>query len=181
MAKFEIEIKDGVGKTNIPNGTYSVESDTAGYDNTTITPKQIEITSNEETYEFTLSVEGQLILHVTEEGTSEGRAIVGARFVRCDKNGDAYGTEIVTDSDGKAIFNNVPYHDSIKAPAIYYKQLSSDDFHKFDTELQLIVMQESIATIEVSNPLPDQKTIKLSEQVYSELPIEIGYIYLTKI
>lgn len=181
MAKYEIEIKNGTGTLNIPNGTYSVESNTAGYNNTTITPKEIEITNNIDTYNFTLSTEGTLTFHVTETGTKEGIAIVGAKFVRCDKEGNSYGDEIITDNNGNASFNNIPNDSSIKAPIIYYKQTLSDDFHQFDPSLQMTVLNIDVETIEVTNPLPSAKTFKLGEEKYNELPIETGFITLTKI
>lgn len=181
MAKYEVEIKSGTGTLNIPNGTYSVESDTAGYDNTTIAPKQIEITNNIDTYNFTLSSHGTLTFHVTETGTKEGSAIVGAKFVRCDKEGNSYGDEIITDNSGNASFNNVPNDSSIKAPVVYYKQILSDEFHQFDPSLQMTVLNMDFETIEVANPLPSSKTFKLGEEQYNELPIEIGFLYLTKI
>lgn len=181
MAKYEIKIENGVGTASIPNGIYSVESNTAGYLNTSVQPKQIEITASTDTYKFTLDAIATLKLHVTENGSSEGPAIVGAKFVRCDINGNIYGDEVTTDASGNAIFENLPFDSSIKAPIIYYKQILSDEFHQFDSSLQITVLESTYNVIEVTNPLPDEKTFNLSEEKYSDLPVAIGYITLTRI
>lgn len=178
MAKqYNITITNGTGVANVLDGTYTVESNTTGYTNTSILPNQINVIDGTNTYELTIAAEGTLTLHVTEDGTTGGTAIVGAKFVRCDSNGTTYGNEIETDSNGNAEFKNVPY-DSASAPTIYYKQTASDDSHTFDSTLKTITLESATKTVEVANPLPTERTFKLTDQNYSGLPIASGTIIL---
>lgn len=116
-----INITNGVGTEELINGEYTV----TGYDNTSIDPSTLNVVEGTNTYAFTISANGTLTLHVTEDGTSEGTPVVGATFKRTDLAGVEYGNVITTDSNGDAVFNNVPFS-ATNAPTIYYKQLASD-------------------------------------------------------
>lgn len=175
---YDIIISNGVGTSNVLNGNYSVTSNTKGYLNTSIDPNSINVVDGTNTYALTISAEGTLTLHVTEDGSTTGTAVVGAKFVRCDANGVAYGSEVETDSTGNAVFNNVPY-DSIDAPIIYYKQIGSDGGHEFDDTLKNTSLEALTKTVEVTNPAPALRTFTLTDANYANLPIASGSITLS--
>ncbi|MBR3897744.1 MAG: hypothetical protein IKJ43_00500 [Bacilli bacterium] len=176
MAKI-IDITDGTGNSDILNGSYNVTASVNGYDNTSINPSSVDITEGVNTYNFTISATGTLTLHVTEDGTSTGTPIVGATFVRTDSQGNEYGGVITTDTNGDALFNNVPFADT-SAPVIYYKQLTSDGAHEFDGNVQNTTMTTSTSTIDIQNTVPATRTINLTDSNYENLPISSGTITL---
>ena len=177
MAKTII-ILNGSGSTNLVNGSYSVTSNTNGYDNTSITPSTVSIEQGTNSYAFTISATGTLTLHVTENGTSSGTPVVGATFIRTDSSGTEYGSIITTDSNGNAVFNNVPYSDS-NAPTIYFKQTASDGEHEFDSSIQNTTLTTSTSTLEITNTLGALRTITLTDANYQNLPIENASLTLT--
>ena len=176
MAKI-INITNGTGSSDILNGTYTVTSDVNGYDNLSINPSDVTIESGVNSYSFTISANGTLTLHVTEDGTSSGTPIVGATFYRTDSAGTEYGNVITTDSNGDAIFNNVPFSES-NAPTIYYKQTASDGNHEFIDTVQSTTLTTSTSTIQIQNALGELRTITLTDANYNDLPIESGTITL---
>ena len=177
MAKTVI-ITNGTGTSELINGTYTVTSSTNGYDNTSILPTSIDVEAGTNSYAFTISATGTLTLHVTEDGTASGTPIVGATFVRTDSSGTEYGTAITSDSNGDAVFNNVPYADS-NAPTIYYKQTASDGNHEFDNTVQCTTLTTQTQTLEVQNAPGATRTINLTDANYANLPISNGTITLT--
>ena len=177
MAKTII-ITNGTGTSELINDSYTVTSNTTGYDNTSILPSTVDITEGTNTYAFTISATGTLTLHVTEDGTSSGTPIIGATFVRTDASGNEYGTPITSDSNGDAVFNNVPF-DSTNAPTIYYKQTASDGNHDFSSTVASTTLTTSTSTIEVQNAPGATRTITLIDANYTNLPIENGSITLT--
>ena len=177
MAKI-INIVNGTGSSDLINGTYSVTADVNGYDNSTILPSSVNIVEGTNTYDFTIEATGTLTLHVSEDGTSTGTPIVGATFIRTDSEGNEYGNAITTDSNGNAIFNNVPYA-STDAPTIYFKQTASDGNHEFDLTVQNTTMTQSTSTLEITNPLGAVRTINLTDANYNNLPLESGTLTLT--
>ena len=177
MAKT-VTITNGSGTTNLINDTYDITASVPGYDNTSILPASINVVEGTNNYAFTISATGVLTLHVTEDGTTTGTPIVGATFARTDSSGTQYGSTITTDSNGDAVFNNVPF-DQTGAPTIYYKQLTSDGNHEFDNTVKNTTMLESTQTIEIQNTLGALRTITLTDVNYENLPIENGSITLT--
>ena len=177
MAKT-ITITNGTGTAELINDSYTVTSNTTGYDNTSILPSTVDITEGTNTYAFTISATGTLTLHVTEDGTSTGTPIVGATFIRTDATGNEYGSVITTDSNGDAIFNNVPF-DATNAPTIYYKQTASDGNHDFSSAVASTTMTTSTSTIEIENAPGATRTITLTDANYQNLPVESGSITLT--
>ena len=169
MAKT-ITITNGSGTTDLINGTYNVSASVNGYDNTTIDPSEISVVEGTNTYAFTIGATGTLTLHVTEDGTSTGTPIVGATFIRTDSSGNEYGSQITTDTNGDAVFNNVPY-DETDAPLIYYKQTASDGNHEFVNTVQNTSLSSSTSTIQIQNALGASRTINLTDANYSGLPI----------
>ena len=177
MAKTII-ITNGTGTSELINDTYTVTSNTTGYDNSSILPNTVNITEGTNSYAFTISATGTLTLHVTEDGTSSGTPIVGATFIRTDSSGNEYGSAITTDSSGDAVFNNVPF-DSTNAPTIYYKQTASDGDHEFSMSVASTTLTTSTSTIEIQNAPGATRTITLTDANYTNLPVEAGEITLT--
>jgi len=170
MAKSVI-ITNGTGTANLINDTYSVTAEVNGYDNSSINPASITIEEGTNTYAFTIAASGTLTLHVTEDGTSSGTPIVGATFIRTDSSGTEYGSPVTSDSNGDAVFNNMPF-DSTNAPTIYFKQTASDGDHEFDSSVQSTTMTASTETLEIQNPQGAQRTINLTDANYENLPID---------
>ena len=176
MAKI-INITNGQGTESLINGQYTVEASVTGYENSSINPSSVNIVEGTNTYQFTISATGTLTLHVTEDGTSTGTPIVGATFVRTDSTGNEYGSTITTDSNGDAVFNNVPYA-ATSAPTIYYKQTASDGDHEFINTVQSTTLTTSTSTVEIENAPGATRTITLTDANYANLPIESGTLTL---
>ena len=176
MAKT-VTITNGTGTAELINDTYSVTANVTGYDNTSINPNSLTVVSGTNNYAFSISATGILTLHVTEDGTTTGTPIVGATFVRTDSAGTEYGSPITTDSNGDAVFNNMPF-DATNAPTIYYKQTASDGNHEFDATVQSTTMTTSTETIEIINQPGATRTITLTDSNYADLPLT-GSLTLT--
>ena len=175
-----ITITNGVGTGELINGTYDVSAASTGYDNTSILPTSLSVTEGVNSYDLTIAANGTLTLHVTEDGTSGGTPIVGATFVRTDSAGTTYGSPITTDSNGDAIFANVPYAAS-DAPVIYYQQTASDGDHEFDDTVKNITMTTDTQTIQVMNEPGEVRTINLTDANYANLPIGSATITLSNL
>lgn len=172
-----ITITHGSGTSNLINDTYTVTSNVTGYDNTTIQPTSVDIVEGTDTYAFTIAADGTLTLHVTEDGTSAGTPIVGATFIRTDATGNEYGSVITTDTNGDAIFANVPF-DTENAPTIYFKQTASDGDHEFSDAIQTTTMTTQTSTLEIINTQGATRTITLTDANYKNLPLD-GTLTLT--
>ena len=170
MAK-NVNIVNGVGTSELINGNYTVSATVNGYDSSSLNPTSVSIVEGTNSYSFTVSANGTLTLHVSEDGTSSGTPIVGATFIRCDSTGTEYGTPITSDSEGNAVFNNVPFAVS-DAPVIYFKQTASDGDHEFDNSLQNTTLTTSTETLEIQNSVGAERTIALSDANYANLPID---------
>ena len=173
-----VNIVNGTGTSEIINGSYTVTADVPGYDNTSINPSTVSIVNGTNNYAFTIAADGTLTLHVTEDGTSSGTPIVGATFIRTDSTGNEYGSVITTDSNGDAVFANVPYAAS-GAPTIYYKQTASDGNHEFDTTVQNTTLTTQTETVQITNALGATRTITLTDANYTNLPLDGGTLTLT--
>lgn len=179
MAKpYTINIVDGVGQASVVNDSYTVSSSVVGYDNTSINPSSITIDGSTTTQNFTIAADGTLTLHVTEDGTTTGTPVVGATFNRTDSEGNIYGNVITTDSNGDAVFNNVPFAET-GAPIIYYKQIASDGDHNFDNTVKNTTLTTSTETLQVENSLPTTQTFNLTDANYEGLTIATGTITLS--
>jgi len=177
MAKI-VDITNGTGTVELINDTYTVTAEVTGYDNSTINPSSITVDEATNTYAFTISGTGTLTLHVTDTGTTAGTPIVGATFIRTDSAGTEYGSVITTDTEGNAVFNNVPFADT-NAPLIYYKQTASDGDHEFDGTVQSTSLTTQTETIEIINTPGATRTINLTDANYENLPIETASLTLT--
>ena len=176
MAKI-VNITNGVGTESLINGSYTVTANVNGYENTTIDPTSINIVEGTNSYAFTISATGTLTLHVTDDGTASGNPIVGATFARTDSAGTEYGNVITTDNSGNAVFNNVPFA-TTNAPLIYYKQLSSDGDHEFSPTVTSTSLTTNTETVEIQNTIGATRTINLTDENYTNLPIDSGTITL---
>ena len=177
MAKV-VNITNGTGTSNLINDTYTVTASVTGYDNTSINPSSVNIVQGTDSYAFTIAATGTLTLHVTEDGTASGTPIVGATFVRTDSSGNEYGSPVTSDSNGDAVFNNVPYSET-NAPLIYYKQTASDGDHEFDSTVQSTSLTTSTQTNQVQNPIGALRTITLTDANYENLPIDSASLTFT--
>lgn len=178
MAKqYTVNITNGVGTAEILSGTYNVTANVPGYENTSISPKSLTVTSTENEYNLTIAATGSLTLHVTDTGTTSGNPIVGATFYRTDSLGNTYGDVITTDSNGIATFQNVPYAET-GAPTIYFKQTGSDSTHDFDQTVKNTRLTTQTATLEIENPTLTTKTFNLTDANYTGLVIGSGTLTL---
>ena len=177
MARHTVQITNGKGSIELVTGTYNVQAVVGGYDASTLTPKSVTITDGTDTYAFTISAKGNLTLHVTDDGTPTGVQIVGAKFIRTDSTGVVVGTEITTNQDGNAVFNNVPFAAS-GSTTIYYKQISSDVGHTFDDTVKSIIMTEESQTIEIENPTAPIRNFTLMDASFPNISIIDGQIIL---
>ena len=175
----QVTITNGVGETDLINGSYNVTAEIPGYDNCSITPNSLEVSSTQNEYAFEVVASGTLTLHVTEEGLETGTPVEGATFIRTDSVGNTYGNPITSDIDGNAVFANVPFGDS--APAIYFKQQNSDGDHEFNGEVQSVTMSTSKETVEIQNARGEERTITLTDANYENLPIESGTLTFTNV
>lgn len=174
----QVIITNGVGTSNIINGSYTVTADVPGYDNSTIDPNSVTIVEGTNEYNFTIAATGTLTLHVTEDGTSTGTPIVGATFYRTDALGTEYGAQVTTDASGNAVLNNVPFA-ATGAPVIYYKQTASDGDHEFSDAVQSITLTSQTGTAEIQNTVGALRTMNLTDANYSGLPVDSGTLTFT--
>ena len=178
MARHTIPITNVKGSIDIVNVVSNATAVVGGYDASTLDPKQITIIEGTNDYAFTISAKGVLTLHVTDSGDKvTGVQIIGAKFVRTDSTGTINGVEAVTDSDGNAIFRNVPFAPS-GSTEIYYKQITSDGGHTFDDTVKSIIMTTSTETVEIANPAAPVRNIMLTDVSFPNIPIKDGQIIL---
>ena len=178
MSRHTIPITNGKGSIELVTGTYNATASVEGYDSSTLNPSSVTIIEGTDTYAFTISAKGTLTLHVTDTGdASTGVDIFGAKFIRTDSTGTILGTEITTDQDGNAVFNNVPFAASDSNP-IYYKQISSDGGHTFDDGVKSITMTEETQTIEIINPTAPERNFTLMDESFANIPIMDGQIII---
>ena len=178
MARHTIPITNGKGSIELVAGIYNATAIAGGYDASTLNPKSVTIIDGTDTYAFTISAKGILTLHVTDTGDpNTGVQIVGAKFIRTDSTGTIVGNEIITNDNGDAVFNNVPFAES-GSTAIYYKQISSDGGHTFDDTVKSIIMTEETETVQITNPPAPVRNFTLMDASFPNIPIIDGQILL---
>ena len=178
MARHTIPITNGKGSIELVTGTYNAQASAGGYDASTLNPKSVTIIDGTDTYAFTISATGVLTLHVTDNGDpSTGVQIIGAKFIRTNSTGTIVGKEITTNTDGDAVFNNVPFAES-GSTAIYYKQISGDGGHTFDTAVKSTVMTTESQVVEIENPSAPERNFTLMDASFPNIPIMDGQIIL---
>lgn len=174
-----VPITNGKGSVHVVTGTYGVAGTADGYMANTLEPTSVTITEGTSEYNFTIAATGTLTLHVTDDGTSVGIQVVGATFQRCDANGTTYGDAITTNGDGDAVFEHVPFSTVGEAPKVYFKQLTSDEGHTFNSALQETSLTTATATIQIENPEANTKNFNLTDKNYEGLPVADGNLVLT--
>lgn len=178
MARHTIPITNGKGSIELVTGTYNAQAVAGGYDTSTLDPKSVTIIDGTDTYAFTISAKGTLTLHVTDTGDPDtGVQIVGAKFIRTDSTGMIVGKEIITDGNGDAIFNSVPFAET-GSTAIYYKQISGDGGHTFDDTVKSIIMTKESETVQIINPTEPVRNFTLMDASFPNIPIIDGQIIL---
>ena len=178
MARHTIPITNGKGSIELVAGIYNATAIAGGYDASTLNPKSVTIIDGTDTYAFTISAKGILTLHVTDTGDpNTGVQIVGAKFIRTDSTGTIVGNEIITNDDGDAVFNNVPFAET-GSTTIYYKQISSDGGHTFDDTVKSITMTEETETVQITNPPAPVRNFTLMDESFPNIPIIDGQILL---
>lgn len=178
MARHTIPIKDGKGSIKLVTGTYNAQVVASGYDTSTLNPKSVTIVDETDTYAFTISATGTLTLHVTDTGDpNTGVQIIGAKFIRTDSTGTIVGNEIITNQEGNAVFNNVPFAES-GSNTIYYKQILSDGGHTFDDTVKSITMTVESETVQITNPEAPVRNFTLMDASFPNIPILDGQIIL---
>ncbi len=177
MARHTIPIADGKGSIRLIDGSYKVTAVAGGYDSTTISPKDVTITTGTDSYAFTISATGTLTLHVTDTGQTSGVAVVGAKFIRTDSTGTVVGSEETSNQDGNVVFSNVPYATTGSSP-IYYKQIASDGGHLFDNTVKMVTMTTSTQTIEIANENAPLRNFTLTDTSFPNIVIKDGQIIL---
>ena len=110
-------------------------------------------------------------------GCTEHSIKIGAKFIRTDSTGTITGVEAITDHDGNAVFNNVPFAPT-DSTEIYYKQITSDGGHTFDDSVKSIIMTTSTQTVEIANPAAPLRNIMLTDASFPNIPIKDGQIIL---
>lgn len=107
---------------------------------------------------------------MSENGTADGTVVVGARFVRTNASGDAFGSEVVSNDAGNAVLEFIPWADA-DAPVVYFKQIASDNTHEFNADVMNVTLNTEQFTYEVTNAPAAVRTINLLDSNYENLPI----------
>lgn len=179
MAKDHlIPITNGVGSKELLSGSYDVSANVSGYDNSSINPKILNVLDNENTYNLTIVASGTLTIHVSDDGTSIGVPIIGAKFYRTDNVGNTYGEVVTSDDEGNAVLNNVPFNVTATSPIVYFIQIASDGEHTFSEEVHSAAMNAQTVTIEIKNEDAMIRNFNLTDANYSGMKIEDGSITL---
>ena len=171
-----IPITNGKGSKEIEDGNYNVTCTVPGYDNSSISPANVEVIEGTNEYAFTISANGVLTINVSDTGdSSTGVPVENAVFYRTDSTGQEYGNPVTTDVDGSAKLEHLPY-DTSTPYKIYIKQTSSDGSHNFESTVKEILMDGENKEIEISNPEATSRNISLTDANYPNYPISDGDI-----
>ena len=174
MAEYNVTIINGNGSQTMETGEYSVSAIYApGYDMTTLNPTSFTATSSTTTAKFTLSATGTLEIVFNETGEEGGTPITSGSVVMTDSTGTTqYGDVIEVNSNGVAIFNNVPFGSEQSAYTLYFKQLTSDENHEAYPTVFAVGMGGQTQTEYVLNNLKSVlQNFVLTDANYTDLPI----------
>ena len=174
MADYNVTIINGTGSQTMNAGTYSVSATYApGYDMQTLTPTTYTATSSSQTGAFTISANGTLTIIFNETGLEGGTPITSGTVVMTDATGTAqYGDVVEIDTNGTAVFNNVPYGSEQSAYTLYFKQLTSDENHNIYENVFTVGMGNQTQTEYIINKLKSVlQNFTLTDANYPNLPV----------
>ena len=174
MVEYNVSIINGEGSQTMNVGNYSVSAIYApGYDMSTLTPTTYTSTSSTETSNFSISANGILTVIFNETGAVGGTPITSGTVVMTDATGSVqYGDVVEIDSNGTAVFNNVPYGSTQSGYTLYFKQLSTDGNHNIYENVFTVGMGEQTQTEYILNTLKSVlQNFTLTDENYPNLPI----------
>lgn len=170
----QIIIVNGTVQHELPAGTYNGTITSTGYATQTIT--DLIITAAQTGVDLTIGATGSLKITLTD--SVSGEAIVGAKFKRSNADGSVtYGAEsAATDENGEVIFANLPWADT-GAPAVYFMQTATDDFHTLPTApITTTLTEETGNVLAAENEHNGMRLFSLSDSGYDGMPIENAVI-----
>ena len=174
MANYNVTIIDGNGSQSMAPGSYSVSAIYApGYDMETLSPTSFTATSSTSTAAFTISASGTLTITFNETGAAGGTPITSGSVVMTDSTGEVqYGSPVQVDSNGTAVFNNVPFGSAQSAYTLYFKQLSSDENHNVYPDVFAVGMgAETQQEYVINTPKSVLQNFTLTDANYPGLPV----------
>ena len=174
MADYNVTIINGKGSQTMQTGEYDVSAIYApGYDMTTLSPTSYTATSTTTTGAFTISATGTLTIIFNETGEAGGTPITSGTVVMTDSTGETqYGPVVDINSDGEAVFNNVPFGSEQAAYTLYFKQLTSDENHNIYENVFAVGMGAETQTEYILNTLKSVlQNFTLTDANYPNLPV----------
>lgn len=175
MSNYDVTIINGSGSQVMKPGQYNVSSTYApGYNVETLTPTTYAATSPSGAGSFTMSASGTLTIIFNETGAEGGTPITSGTVVMTDSTGNTqYGSPVTVDSNGTAVFANVPYGSTQSPYTLFFKQLTSDSTHDAYPDVFTVGMGSQTQTEFILNtPISTTQTFTLTDENYSGLPIE---------
>ncbi len=152
MAEFNINITNGKGSAKIPAGSYLAVVDAPGFDNGSLLPIMVNLPNQSTTTALTISAKGTLTIIFNETGEESGQRIISGAVVMTDATGQTqYGSIVNINSNGEAVFENVPFGSIENGYELYFVQLSTDDNHRINQSAFSVVMEVSNKTHHVKN------------------------------
>ena len=175
MADYTVTITNGTGSQMMNPGTYNVSSSYApGYDMETLSPTTYTASIQSGSGAFTLSASGTLTIIFNETGAQGGTPITSGTVVMTDQTGSTqYGSVVNINSNGTAVFNNVPYGSAQSPYTLYFKQLTSDENHNPYPNVFTVGMGDQTQTEYILNePKSTSQTFTLTDANYAGLPVQ---------
>lgn len=182
MSNYNVTIINGTGSQTMETGNYSVSAVYApGYDMETLTPTSFTASSTSTTGAFTISASGTLTITFNETGAVGGTPITSGTVVMTDSTGTKeYGSPVEIDSNGTAVFNNVPYGSAQSAYSLYFKQLTSDENHNVFEDVFVVGMGDKTQQEYILNTLKSSlQNFTLTDANYTNLPIDNAVLEFT--
>ncbi len=172
MANYNVTITNGTGSQTMQRGTYTVTATANGYDTSTLTPTTFTATDTAGSENFTLTANGTLTLNVNETGVAGGTPITSGTIIMTDSTGNTeYGQAVTIDTNGNAVFNNVPYGTTGNPYTLYFKQLTTADGYNVYDGVITVEMTAQTQTEYVQNTAAAVQTFNLTDSTYG-LPID---------
>ena len=182
MANYDVTITNGTGSQTMTIGEYTVSAIYApGYEMSSLSPTTFNATSTTQTSAFTLSATGTLTIIFNETGAAGGTPITSGSVVMTNQDGTVeYGSAVQVDTNGTAVFSNVPYGSAQSAYTLYFKQLSTDATHNIYTGVFAVGMGDQTQTEYILNTLNTSvQNFTLTDANYTNLPINNAVLQFT--